>query len=384
MFTKNHIEKFAQLETPFYYYDLSLLDETLKRLKNAAGQYGYRVHYAMKANVNKPILKRICAQGFGADCVSGNEILRALEVGFPASDVVFAGVGKTAREMRIGLENEIFSFNCESIQELEVLNELAGEMGKTARVAVRINPNLDAKTHHHITTGLEENKFGIPLKKLDAAIEMARRCERLTLIGLHFHIGSQVTDMPVFRQLCERANDIQRQLVANGLHPEHINLGGGLGVNYHEPDEHKIADFENYFAIVNRHLTPLPGQTVHFELGRSLVAQCGSLISRVLFVKEGLRTQFVVLDAGMTELIRPALYSAIHHIENLNGNGEIQCYDVVGPICESTDCFGKDVNLAAVTRGDLIAIRTAGAYGEIMASRYNLRDYAPAVYSEEL
>ncbi len=383
MFTKHHIEKFSQLETPFYYYDLSLLDETLDRLRKASGQYGYRVHYAMKANVNKPILKRICAQGFGADCVSGNEILRALEIGFPTEDIVFAGVGKSDKEMQIGLDNDIFCFNCESVQELAVLNQLAGAAGKTARVALRINPNLDAKTHHHITTGLEENKFGIPLEKLDEAIAAVHRCEHLNFIGLHFHIGSQVTDMPVFEKLCIRANEIQESLVKNGLHPEHINLGGGLSVNYQDPNGHKIADFDTYFGIVNRYLTPLPGQTVHFELGRSLVAQCGSLISRVLFVKEGLKTRFAVLDAGMTELIRPALYSATHHIENLSGNGKMLPYDVVGPICESSDCFGKNVSLATVERGNIIAIRTAGAYGEIMASRYNLRDYAPAVYSEE-
>jgi len=379
-----HINK-AELQnhpTPFYAYDLKLLRETLQAAAQAAGKYGYHIHYALKANSNEPILAEMQQIGFGADCVSGNEVKRALESGFAPEKVVFAGVGKSDRELLFALENDIFCFNVESLHELEVLNELAGKTGKVARIALRINPNVNAQTHHYITTGLEENKFGINFWELEQVLELLPQLSNLQLIGLHFHIGSQITEMSVFRQLCLRVNEIQQWFLNRNIKVEHLNVGGGLGVDYHEPEANAIPDFETYFGIFNEFLQPEPGQQVHFELGRALVAQSGTLISKVLYIKKGIKTNFVILDAGMTELIRPALYQSYHKIENLTSTASEMRYDVVGPICESSDCFGKAVMLPETNRGDLLAIRTAGAYGEVMSSGYNLRDKADAVYFE--
>ena len=372
-----------QHPTPFYAYNLTLLRQTLQAAATAAGKYGYHVHYALKANANEPILAEMRKVNFGADCVSGNEVSRALETGFAPENIVFAGVGKTDRELTLGLENNIFCFNCESVQEMEVLNELAGKMGKKARIALRINPNVNAKTHHYITTGLEENKFGINFWELpELTDQLLPTWQNLELIGLHFHIGSQITDMKVFKKLCLRVNEIQAWFLGRGIKVEHLNVGGGLGVDYHEPEANPIPDFETYFGIFKEFLKPEPGQEVHFELGRALVAQAGTLISRVLYIKKGIKTNFLILDAGMTELIRPALYQSYHKVENLSSTKPEWRYDVVGPICESSDCFGKAVVLPETQRNDLIAIRTAGAYGEVMSSAYNLRDKAAPYYFE--
>ncbi len=384
MFNPNLTQKFQSLETPFYYYDLQLLEQTLSLAKKIADGLGYRIHYALKANSNDRILQIIKGRGFGADCVSGNEIAKALQIGFAPDEIVFAGVGKTDKEIRLALENRIHCFNCESLPEMEVLDQLAGEMNTTAPIALRINPDLDAKTHHYITTGLEENKFGIYFEDLEEALSLLKRLKRLNLIGLHFHIGSQVTDLQVFKGLCLRVNTLQRWLKEHHISIEHVNVGGGLGIDYHHPDENIIPDFESYFRVFRQFLEPLPNQTVHFELGRALVGQCGSLISRVIYVKTGVQTKFAILDAGMTELIRPALYQSYHKIENLTGTGAEEKYDVVGPICESSDCFGKAVTLPKTQRGDLMAIRSTGAFTEVMASQYNLRDLALAVYSDKL
>lgn len=369
--------------TPYYYYNLELLDRTLQTLLNASAKYGYEVHYAIKANANPVLLQHISRQGLGADCVSGNEIRRALECGFPAPSIVFAGVGKSDWEIELALQQDIFCFNCESLPEIRIINEIAGRLGKKARIALRINPNVDAHTHHYITTGIEENKFGIYLYDLEKVVLALRDLPHLELIGLHFHIGSQITDMTVFRGLCLRANEIQEKMKEHGLQLPHINFGGGLGIDYEHPYTQPIADFESYFTTFNRFFEPSsPHQQVHFELGRSIVAHCGDLVSRVLYVKEGKNRKFVILDAGMNDLLRPALYQAFHQIENISSDKPEEKYDVVGPVCESADCFGKDVLLNETQRGDLIVIHSCGAYGEAMASRYNLRDIAPSVYSE--
>ncbi len=384
MFNRDLIEKFKLLATPFYYYDLNLLEENLKTLQKYSRQYGYKIHYALKANANKPILELVHRYGFGADCVSGNEVKRALELGFPAGEIAFAGVGKTDREIRFALENNIFAFNCESVQELEVINRIAGEVGRIAPVALRINPDLEANTHHYITTGKEENKFGIHISRLEEALNILSGLKHLNFLGLHFHIGSQITDLEVFKNLALRVNEIQAQLRRKGITPQHLNLGGGLGIDYRNPEENLFPDYQRYFATIRKYLKPLPGQTVHFELGRSVVGQCGSLITRVLYVKTGVKTRFAVVDAGMTELIRPALYHAYHKIVNLTGSGPTKTYDVVGPICESSDFLGKGVELPEVRRGDLLAVCSTGAYAEVMASNYNLREKARAIYSNEL
>lgn len=369
-----------QHPTPFYLYDLDLLRQTLETVKAESEAYGFQVHYALKANPNPPILRLVQEFGLGADCVSGNEIRRAIDTGFAPAHVVFAGVGKSDEEINYALAQDIFCFNCESVQELSVLNELAGLKGTVARIALRINPNVNANTHKYITTGLEENKFGINVWELEDVVDILQSLSHLQLTGIHFHIGSQITDLAVFKSLCLRVNEIQDWFRARHLPLEHINVGGGLGVNYHHPDENRIADFAAYFRVFHQFLELHPHQQVHFELGRAIVAHCGTLISKVLYIKKGQATNFAILDAGMTELIRPALYQSYHKIENLTSDLPEERYDVVGPICESSDCFGKAFLLPETRRGDLIAIRTAGAYGEVMASNYNLRQKAEAIY----
>ena len=382
-FSKELIHKFSLTPTPFYYYDMELLDQTLRSLKQESDRYRYIVHYALKANANPAILKQINAFGFGADCVSGNEVSRAAKTGFPNEKIVFAGVGKSDEEIITGLKNNIHSFNCESIQELEIINQLAGEMNKIAPVALRLNPNVSANTHKYITTGLEENKFGINQWELESVIEKLKTLKNISLIGLHFHIGSQITDLSAFKSLCIKINEFQQWFAQRHIPIPNLNVGGGLGIDYHEPDKHSIVDFSSFFKLFHDLLDFYPGQKIHFELGRALVAQCGSLISKVLYIKNGVNTNFMILDAGMTELIRPALYQAYHKIENLtSSDGEVQRYDVVGPICESSDCFGKALVFPTTKRGDLIAIRSTGAYGEVMSSNYNLREKVNAYYSE--
>lgn len=373
-------EQLQQHATPFYVYDLNLLRQTLQAAKQEAEKYNFQVHYALKANANTPVLDAVRQHGFGADCVSGNEVKAAIENGFSPKHVVFAGVGKSDAEINYALEQEIFCFNCESKHELEVINELAERKGTVARVALRINPNVNANTHKYITTGLEENKFGINSWELESVLELLQQLKHVELIGIHFHIGSQITDLTAFKNLCTRVNEFQEWFLARNIQLEHVNVGGGLGVDYYQPDENPVPDFEAYFGLFNQFLELRPGQQVHFELGRALVAQCGTLVSRVLYIKNGVSTNFAILDAGMTELIRPALYQSYHKIENLTSQRPEVRYDVVGPICESSDCFGKAVMLPETNRGDLIAIRTAGAYGEVMSSAYNLRDRAQAVY----
>ena len=378
------VDKFQDTRTPFYYYDTQLLRETLKTLNEESGKHAnYHVHYAVKANANQKILHIISQYGLGADCVSGGEIKAALEAGFPADSIVYAGVGKSDWEIELGLQNDIACFNVESIAELEVINDLAQKHGKKARVAFRINPNIGAHTHANITTGLAENKFGIAMQDMDKVIDEAQAMTNVEVVGLHFHIGSQILDMGDFKALCNRINDLQSQLAKRNVFVKNINVGGGLGVSYDNPDREPIPDFKDYFNTYATHLRLRNDQQLHFELGRSVVAQCGSLITRLLYVKQGSYKQFAIVDAGMTDLIRPALYQALHKIQNISSNEPDETYDVVGPICESSDVFAKAIDLNRCHRGDLLAIRSAGAYGEIMASGYNCRPLPEGYISEE-
>ena len=368
-------------KTPYYLYDLKLLSKTLDSAKKEAEKYNYKIHYALKANSNNEILELINNKGFGADCVSGNEVRKAIEIGFKNQEIAFAGVGKSDEEINTGLENDIFSFNCESIQELEVINELALEKEKIATISLRINPNVNAYTHHYITTGLEENKFGINMWEMETILDKLPVLKNIKIKGLHFHIGSQITSLEPFKNLCIRVNEINNWFTERNINLEHLNLGGGLGIDYQNPDKNPIPNFEAFFGLFNQFLEPKPQQEIHFELGRSLVGNCGSLISKVLYIKEGVKTNFAILDAGMTELIRPALYQSHHKIKNISSQEiETKFYDVVGPICESSDCFGKKIELKTTKRGDLIKIYSTGAYGEVMASRYNLREETRAIY----
>lgn len=383
MFSAATIEKFRKIETPFYYYDIAVLRKTLKTIREISEKYKFKVHYALKANSNNKILSLIQQNGFGADCVSGNEILKALENGFSSSEIAFAGVGKTDKEIKIALNANIFTFNCESIPEIEVINEIAKESGQIARIAIRINPNVDSKTHAKITTGLDENKFGIHQNDLPKISKIIEKLENIQFVGIHFHIGSQITKLSVFKDLCVRVNEIQEFFSSQNVDIEHVNVGGGLGIDYENPEEDDTSRLEEYFKIFADNLELKQGQTLHFELGRSVVAQSGSLISKVLYVKKGRKKDFLIIDAGMNDLLRPALYDAVHKVENLSSSAkEKKNYDVVGPVCESSDVFVKDLKLSESERGNLVAIRSAGAYGEVMASAYNLKDFAKAYYSE--
>lgn len=378
------IDKFNTLCTPFYYYDTAVLRDTLNCIRAEVARYeNFIVHYAVKANANPKVLAIIRESGLGADCVSGGEIQAAVKAGFPANKIVFAGVGKADWEINLGLDYNIFCFNVESVPELEVINELAAERGKTANVAFRINPDVGAHTHANIMTGLAENKFGISMQDMERVIELAAGMRHVKFVGLHFHIGSQILDMGDFVALCNRINELQEKLDTQGIRIEYINVGGGLGIDYHHPNRQLIPDFAAYFKTYATHLKLRAYQKLHFELGRAVVGQCGSLIARVLYVKQGTNKQFAILDAGMTDLIRPALYQAYHKIENISSEASVETYDVVGPVCESSDVFGKSVDLNGVKRGDFLALRSAGAYGEIMASQYNCRTLPQGYLSDE-
>lgn len=381
------IKKFADIETPFYYYDVELLKKTLECASlEAAKHQNYHIHYAIKANFNPKLLQIISATGIGADCVSGGEVKAALDADIAPEKIVFAGVGKTEKELRLALAAGIFCFNAESLPEVELINELAIEYNTTASIAIRVNPGVAAHTHANITTGLAENKFGINYELLEDTINSIKKLKNIKLIGLHFHIGSQILEMNDFATLCNRINEIQDTLENNlNLVLPNINVGGGLGIDYEQPEKNPIPDFASYFATYAENLKHRPGQQIHFELGRSLVGQCGSLISRVTYVKRGTCKEFIIVDAGMNDLVRPALYQAYHKIENLTaGTTEQQTYDIVGPICESSDVFAKERPLPHTKRGDIIAIHSAGAYGEAMAFGYNCRELPKAYLSTEL
>ena len=385
MMQKFPIDKFEKIETPFYYYDCELLRDTLQAINHELKKYeNFIVHYAVKANANAKVLNVIQQTGMGADCVSGGEIQRSLDCGFPADKIVYAGVGKADWEINLGLDHDIFCFNVESVSELKIINELAAKKGKVANVCFRINPDVGAHTHEKITTGLAENKFGIAMQDMLLTILAASKMSNIHFIGLHFHIGSQLREMTDFRHLCSRINEIQDGFEQENIKIKNINVGGGLGIDYNNPDKHPIPDFKSYFYTFARYLNLREGQKLHFELGRAVVGQMGSLITRTLYVKQGTAKQFAIVDAGMTDLIRPALYQASHKIENLSSNDALHAYDVVGPICESSDVFAKGIELNTVHRGDLIAMRSAGAYGEIMASQYNCRKLPVGYTSDEL
>jgi diaminopimelate decarboxylase len=377
------VDRFKSVRTPFYYYDTKLLRETLRTINDEIARHeNWHVHYAVKANANPKLLRIIREAGLGADCVSGGEIEASVKAGFPGSKIVYAGVGKSDWEINLGLQRDIFCFNVESIPELEVINELAIAQGKVARVAFRLNPNVGAHTHANITTGLAENKFGIAMRDMLPVIEHASQLPNIQVVGLHFHIGSQILDMSDFEALCNRINELQDELDRHRIRLNHINVGGGLGIDYEHPNRVPIPDFHAYFNTYAKKLKLRQGQSLHFELGRAVVAQCGTLFTRALYVKQGVVKKFAIVDAGFTDLIRPALYQAYHKIENLSSDAQEMAYDVVGPICESTDVFAKQIDLNEVRRGDLLAIRSAGAYGEIMASQYNCRQL-PVGYCDD-
>ncbi len=383
MLSRKIKEQLRTLPTPFYLYDMELLGRTLDAIRDQAGDY--RIHYAIKANGDERILGEVLKRGFGIDCVSGNELRLIRRLGFPADTIVYAGVGKSDPEIELGVREGIRAFNCESRQELQVIDEIAGRLALRARVALRINPDVDPQTHRHISTGQADSKFGISYLELEQVAEELAEYKHLDFQGLHFHIGSQITDMRVFEFFCRRVNSLVEWFAERGFPLGYINMGGGLGVNYDAPDAEPIPDFGAYFDAFRRNLE-VGDAEVHFELGRAMVAQCGELITRVLFNKvNSAGKQVVIIDGSMSELIRPALYEAYHEIENLDarpGSPRV-AYVVAGTVCESSDVFASDRELPELRRGDLVTIKSAGAYGASMASQYNMHDLPRAVYFPE-
>ena len=385
MLSRQITERLSQFQTPFYLYDIELLKSTLQTAIEHANKYGYKIHYALKANFDDYLLRIIHSYGLGVDCVSGNEVKKAVEMGFNPQEIVFAGVGKSDEEIIYSIDNNIMAFNCESRQELQVINHFAKEAGKVVDIALRINPDIDPQTHQNISTGKADSKFGIAYSEIEQVAKELAELNNIRIIGLHFHIGSQITDLTVFENLCYRINSVTKWFNTHGFNIQHINAGGGLGVNYLAPESAPIVDFEKYFATFNKYLS-VGDASIHFELGRSLICQCGELITKVLYNKEtATGRKVVVVDASMTELLRPALYSAKHVIENLTPKSEVvDNYMVVGTVCESSDIFDNNVKLQSPQRGDLMTIKSAGAYGMSMASRYNLHELPKAVYSDQL
>ena len=386
MFSIKIKDKLRDRPTPFYLYDMGLLERTLSAVVEESGKYGYGVHYALKSNFEPRVCELVRRYGLGVDCVSGNEVRFAVEAGFPASKVVYAGVGKSDAEINYGLGQGIFAFNCESRQEVQVINELAGRMGKVANIALRINPDVDPHSHRYISTGQADSKFGISYREISELSAELGGMANVRVTGLHFHIGSQIRNMQVFEKLCRRVNVLYEWFAEQGFALEHVNVGGGLGVDYENPEGEPIPGFAAYFGVFHRNLRLGPGCRVHFELGRSITAQCGELISRVMFTKTTATGRSVaIIDASMTDLVRPALYQAQHSVENLDGAGRgPQSYILAGTVCETSDVFRDNVVLPELRRGDLVSIKTAGAYGSVMASRYNMHDLAPAVFSDEI
>jgi len=385
MFDSITTNKLIDIPTPYFLYDLDLLNQTLNTAKLAANKYNIHVHYALKANYNLPLLRKIIEVGFGADCVSGPEIEKAIESGFSNNKILMAGVGKTDQEIVLALDSNIACLNCESLEEIEVIATIAKFKNQVAPIALRINPDVAAFTHKYITTGTEDDKFGIAIKDLPEVIKFIEGQSSLNLIGLHFHIGSQISDNSVFDSLCDQVNKINKWFIDQGIQLPMVNMGGGLSIDYLDPDNYPIPNFEEHFFRLRNGLQIGEDQQIHVELGRSIIGQCGNLVSKILYKKKTTKKEFLILDAGMTELMRPALYQAHHHIEHLNKRNELsqsQLYTVVGPICESSDTFGKDVTLPISNRGDILIIRSAGAYGEVMSSSYNLRKKADVKYIE--
>ncbi|MFI3330370.1 MAG: diaminopimelate decarboxylase [Rikenellaceae bacterium] len=381
MLSREIAGELKNIRTPFYLYDMSLLRRTLDTVKTNADKYGYFVHYALKANFDLEVFKTVKEYGFGVDCVSGNEVKYAIENGFAANSIVFAGVGKTDEEITIGIENGIFAFNCESAEELENINTIAEKMGKVVNVALRLNPDIDPQTHKHISTGNADSKFGISYLEVEQLADKIETLKNVNITGLHFHVGSQILKMEVFEHLCARVNTLYDWFTNRGFKLTHINVGGGLGIDYDNPDENPIPDFESYFATFANNLKLDENITLHFELGRSIVGQCGEFISTVLYNKVNAAGKNVaIIDGSMTELIRPALYSAKHAIENLNPSDETKVYTLAGTVCESSDIFARDLELPLLKRGDLVTLKSAGAYGAAMASAYNMHDLPESIY----
>ena len=361
--------------TPLYVYSQTALTEAFQRYQTAFAPLKPLICYAVKANGNLSVLKHFASLGSGFDIVSGGELQRVLAAGGEAGKTIFSGVGKSAAEIELALNAGVLCFNVESLPELDRINHIAGGMGKVAPISLRINPDVDAKTHPYISTGLKANKFGIAYTDAIAAYQHAASLTHLKVIGLDCHIGSQLTDLSPLVEACERMLMLAEQLKALGIQLEHIDLGGGVGIVYHDETE---PDLQSYADAVFQRLGNR-GYKLMLEPGRSLVGNAGTLLTRVEFVKHGEEKNFIIVDAAMNDLMRPALYDAYHHIETVEpSDSPALTANVVGPICESGDFLGND-RVLACSEGDLLAVRSAGAYASSMASNYNTRGRAAEV-----
>jgi len=367
----------AQVGTPFYVYSSAALRQQVRLVKAAFEGIPTLVAYAMKANSNQAVLKLMASEGAGADVVSGGELERALAAGIRADMIVFSGVAKTVAEMRRGLEVGIHCFNVESEPELERLDMIAGSMGKIARVSVRINPDVDAKTHAKIATGKAENKFGIPYARAREVYARIASLANVEAVGVDMHIGSQITDLGPFGDAFALMAELVGQLRADGHTIEHVDVGGGLGIVYDE-NEDAPPSADAYASVIRAKIGQL-GCRLVIEPGRLLVGNAGILVTKVEFVKEG-GTNFIIVDAAMNDLIRPTLYEAHHDIQPVNhSNLAPITADIVGPVCETGDYLAKARTMPGVKEGDLLAVMSAGAYGAVMASTYNSRALIPEV-----
>tara|TARA_X000000950_G_scaffold217323_1_gene261499 strand:- start:646 stop:1797 length:1152 start_codon:yes stop_codon:yes gene_type:complete len=383
VFQSESVKRFINLSTPFYYYDLDILEKNLFNLKNSLKTYN-KVHFSVKSNSNPRILRIIKNFNLGIDAVSANEIKHCINLGFNPKDIVFAGVGKSDEEIEYGIINNISYFNVESLQELEVIDSISKKFSKKTTVSIRINPNIKSETHKKIQTGSSDDKFGIDLNDI-SHIPKLQKLENIKITGLHFHIGSQIINLKPFHDLCNISNDILNYLRENDIKIKNINVGGGLGIDYEYPEKNLLSNFKEFISLFNNQIRLDKNQSIHFELGRSIVGQCGFLISKILYSKKSYDKNFLILDSGMNNLIRPALYNSKHKISNLTSkNSDHLNYDVAGPICESSDTFAKNYRLVKSIRGDLIAIHSCGAYAESMSSNYNLRDNINSYYSDTI
>lgn len=362
--------------TPVYIYSKKAIEDKINQYKEAFAGYPTQICYAAKANSNLSILKIFNKHGLGLDIVSGGELYRGLKSGFSPDKIVYAGVGKTDNELIQAIEAGILSFNVESLMELDVLNELAGKLGKKANVSIRINPDVDPKTHPYISTGMKKSKFGIDMEDAEEAFLKADKLPNLNLVGIHCHIGSQIMDVSPYKEAVEKTVELVLKLQKKGINLKHIDIGGGLGIKYkpedNPPHPKQLADI--VIPVVKK-----TGLKLLIEPGRSLIGEAGILVAQVLFLKDKGNKHFIIINAGMNDLLRPAMYNAYHHIVSVEKKKEKVIADIVGPICETGDFFALDREIDNVQRGDFLAVMSAGAYGFSMASNYNTRPRATEV-----
>lgn len=362
--------------TPFYIYSKKSLADRFQEFKTSFNELDNKIFFAVKSNSNLNIMKLFYSLGAGLDVNSGGELYRALKIGANPKNLLFTGVGKTEGEILLGLRNNIFLFKAESVQEIELMNKLAASENKKARIAIRVNPNVDPKTHPYITTGLYESKFGIDEDAAFDAFKFASQLANIEIIGIDMHLGSQITDLSVYQDAIKIINRMIQKLRESGIHLTHFDIGGGLGVQYNSEASPSAKDFAEAIC-------PLLKESnckIFMEPGRYLTADSGALVSKVLFTKEHRDKNFLIVDAAINDLLRPALYQAYHHIlpiKQINTNSVK--YDVVGPVCETGDFLALDRSLQKMDRGEHIAIMTSGAYGFVMSSNYNSRRRVPEI-----